>query len=175
MTSFNYWLLVDTVRIPDAFSIIQDAIDISDYTSLFQGCDFEYLIEQSPLLINLGNNFEALEFWGKLDYFNSSSIMLEVGQGINDDTLIEHLQKLLIVSISGKKMLFRYYTNVIWEQIDVESLVPQDIYTLLGPVNRLFWLTQNNKLSQLENSESNDEIACTEQLTLISPVFDKWV
>ncbi|BDR34422.1 hypothetical protein PDY_14700 [Photobacterium damselae subsp. damselae] len=72
-------------------------------------------------------------------------------------------------------MLFRYYTNVIWEQIDVESLVPQDIYTLLGPVNRLFWLTQNNKLSQLENSESNDEIACAEQLTLISPVFDKWV
>lgn len=103
MSSFNYWLLVDTVRIPDAYTIINKEILIKESVPLFQGCNFEYLLDQSPLLINLGQDKSILDKWKSLPYFDSSSVMFAVNETVDTSTLLSHLHKLLIIQVDGKK------------------------------------------------------------------------
>ncbi|KJF99852.1 hypothetical protein UB35_20410 [Photobacterium angustum] len=171
--SLNYWLLVDTVRIPDAFLIVNNAFSIEQNIALFKGCDFEYLIDQSPLLVNLGQDKSALDKWKAMPYFDSSSVMFAVDASVETNTLLNHLQKLLIIQVDGKKMLFRYYTNVMWEQIESDQckVSPQDLATLLGPAKALYWTDEEQHIKSIQQENIHFQYSPTGHYALVSTCF----
>ncbi|MEK6213356.1 MAG: DUF4123 domain-containing protein, partial [Vibrio fluvialis] len=61
--TINYWLVVDTIRIPDAISVIANEMKVEQAIVLFAGSDFDYLKDKSPLVLNIGSNSAVLEQW----------------------------------------------------------------------------------------------------------------
>ncbi|PST95996.1 UDP-N-acetylmuramyl peptide synthase [Photobacterium iliopiscarium] len=175
MSSFNYWLLVDTVRIPDAYTIINKEILIKESVPLFQGCNFEYLLDQSPLLINLGQDKSILDKWKSLPYFDSSSVMFAVNETVDTSTLLSHLHKLLIIQVDGKKMLFRYYTNALWNQIENKELMLQDIAILLGPAQAWYWINNEQQIQSIKQENIHYQLGKTDSYALLSACFTQWV
>ena len=114
MQNVTYWLLVDTLRVQDAYTQIIETLVIKNSVPLFKGSDFDYLLEQSPLLVELGPDTDVLNKWLSLPFLNINSVIFKVDENVHQDELLSHLQALLIAYIDGHKMLFRYYTNAMW-------------------------------------------------------------
>ena len=110
----TYWLIVDTIRVKDAEIMVRKAFDIKNSIPLFKGCQFEHLLPQSPLLVELGPDTDVLNKWLSLPFLNINSVIFKVDENVHQDELLSHLQALLIAYIDGHKMLFRYYTNAMW-------------------------------------------------------------
>lgn len=166
---FDYWLIVDTVRIPDAFIELNEVLTIIESKSLFTKSKFEHLLNQSPLMLKIKADEAALNAWLNLPDFTSSSVAFVVAAQ-EQSSFIHHLQQLLSVNINGKKMLFRYYTNVIWQQTATQ-LLDEDIQTILGPASVLIWGDEQLQAQSLVRLSSPIDI---EQYHLISPIFLAW-
>ncbi|HHB0951752.1 TPA: DUF4123 domain-containing protein, partial [Vibrio cholerae] len=100
--TINYWLVVDTIRIPDAISVITNKMKVEQAIVLFAGSDFDYLQDKSPLLLNIGSHSAVLEKWLTLPNFDSSSVIFELDSRHDGFEFTEYLQSLLQVKIDNK-------------------------------------------------------------------------
>ncbi|EKO3962681.1 DUF4123 domain-containing protein [Vibrio fluvialis] len=147
----NYWLVVDRIRIPDAVDVINNHMKIYHAELLFSGTMYDYMLEQSPLLINLGHDRQVLESWKRLESFDSSSIIFEIDSNVDENKIIEHLQSLLQVRIEKSPFLLRYYTSNFWLKFS-HQLNEMDINTLLGEANAIYWIDQDSQLNMLSST-----------------------
>lgn len=174
----TYWLIVDTVRVKDAEIRVRKTFDIKNSIPLFKGCQFEHLLPQSPLVIEIGAQERVLATWQSLSLLNINSVMFKVSETVHQHEWLSHLQKLLIVTADGHKMLFRYYTNSIWLDMKQreETLVSQDIATLLGPASSLFWLDNAQQQHAIRQTLLPDYVKTSSaHYTFISPYFQQWI
>lgn len=175
----NFWIVVDTVRIPDALKQLKAVINLDTVLPLYAGSDFDYLIDQSPLLINLGSNDSVLDKWRSLSLFDSSSVVITLNKNIDAYELLNHLQNLLSVKIEQTAFLFRFYVNHIWEQAE-NKLNEQDIHTILGPANGLYWVDGSQQVHSFHQQSTYDEENVRKSLLetpyrLTSSIFKQWV
>ncbi|MDE1222122.1 DUF4123 domain-containing protein [Vibrio aestuarianus] len=168
----NYWLVVDTIRIPDAIDVLTRNMAVQQAIVLFAGSDFDYLNDQSPLVVNLGSDKTALDKWLTLPYFDSSSVIFELDASQDGSAFSEHLQSLLQVKIDNKACFLRFYTNVFWNQA-ASQLNDIDIATLLGSAQAIHWVNHARQRQTLHHSPIQPEQS--QPLTLTSPIFKQWV
>ncbi|MBY7808312.1 DUF4123 domain-containing protein [Vibrio fluvialis] len=170
--TINYWLVVDTIRIPDAISVIANEMKVEQAIVLFAGSDFDYLKDKSPLVLNIGSNSAVLEQWLTLPNFDSSSVIFELDSRYDGFEFTDYLQSLLQVKVDSKACFLRFYTNAFWNQT-ASQLNDIDIATLLGPAQAIHWVdTAHNKQIlhyPVQVSES------FQAFNLTSPIFKLWV
>ncbi len=174
-SSVNYWLIVDTVRIPDAINILNQHMAVEQALPLFAGSDFDYLLESSPLVVNLGHHASVLETWQTLPYFDSSSIILELELNQSSEALMTHLQSLLQVYINQETFLLRFYSNTLWNKV-ASSLNEADIITLSGPARAIYWMDETHTVQYLyQPHTAQSRFEQTPPYSLTSPVFKQWL
>ncbi|MFH0265071.1 DUF4123 domain-containing protein [Vibrio rumoiensis] len=169
----NFWIVVDTVRIPDALKQLKTITVLDTVLPLYAGSDFDYLIDQSPLLINLGLNDSVLDKWSTLPLFDTSSVIFALEQNMDGYVLLNHLQNLLSVKIDQTAFLFRFYVNSIWEQV-ANELNEQDIHTILGPARALYWADSALKIQSFSQQYIKPSLLDT-PYHLTSSIFKQWV
>ncbi|MGO2343115.1 DUF4123 domain-containing protein [Vibrio litoralis] len=170
----NFWIAVDTVRIPGALKQLKTIAELDTVLPLYAGSDFDYLIDQSPLLINIGSNESVLDKWRILPLFDSSSVVLTLNKNTDAYELLNHLQNLLSVSIDQTAFLFRFYVNSIWEQVASE-LNEQDIHTILGPASGLYWVDDSQQIHSFHQQSTSDKENAETPYRLTSSIFKQWV
>ncbi|WP_186294833.1 DUF4123 domain-containing protein [Vibrio algivorus] len=174
----NFWIVVDTVRIPDALKQLKMIAVLETVLPLYAGSDFDYLIEQSPLVINLGSDGTILEKWRTWSLFDSSSVIFTMDAEVDQYQLLDHLQALLTVKIEQTEFLFRFYTNVLWQQVAAD-LNHEDMATILGPASRLYWVDSSQNVQsfhKVHDKEKMQEKADeTRPYHLTSSIFKQWV
>ncbi|WP_038174620.1 DUF4123 domain-containing protein [Vibrio pacinii] len=168
----NYWLVVDTIRIPDAINVLTRNMVVQQAIVLFAGSDFDYLNDQSPLVVNLGSDKAVLDKWLTLPYFDSSSVIFELDASQDGSAFNEHLQSLLQVKIDNKACFLRFYTNAFWNQT-ASQLNDIDIVTLLGSAQAIHWVNHAHQRQTLHHSPIKPEQS--QPFTLTSPIFKQWV
>jgi hypothetical protein len=178
MQNVTYWLLVDTLRVQDVYTQIIETLVIKNSVPLFKGSDFDYLLEQSPLLVELGPDTDVLNKWLSLPFLNINSVIFKVDENVHQDELLSHLQALLIAYIDGHKMLFRYYTNAMWCDVKKNKmeLDPLDLIVLLGPAQSFYWVDDKQQIQSISRTlipyvQYKSLAVCT----LISPYFKQWI
>ena len=174
----TYWLIVDTIRVKDAEIMVRKAFDIKNSIPLFKGCQFEHLLPQSPLVIELGAQESVLTTWQSLPLLNMNSVMFKVSETVHQHEWLSHLQKLLIVTVDGHNMLFRYYTNGIWLDMKQrgETLLAQDIASLLGSASSLLWVDNAQQQHAIYQTLPPDCVQTSSaHYTFISPYFQQWI
>ena len=169
--NFDYWLVVDTIRIPDAMEIVRQTTPIHYSLQLFSGDKLEHLIEHSPLVLNLGADEAALECLS-LKYFDSSSVIFELPQQCDELAFLQHLQAVFLANIGQTPSMLRFYTNAFWQPI-YQDLISEDVNTLLGPTNAVTWLIEG-VLQRLEKPEINNTLP-EQSYVLTSDIFNLWV
>ncbi len=166
-STLNYWLVVDTVRIPDAIDVLKNNITIEQALPLYAGSDFSYALEQSPFVVNLGADREAALSCLSLNGFDSSAVIFEIDTSCHIDTLMTHLQSLLVVLVDKKRIYLRFYAPSFWETF-AASLTDTDIRTLLGPTHAVHWV---NSAYQYQSLSRPDGESATPPYALNSPIF----
>ncbi|MFH0256626.1 DUF4123 domain-containing protein [Vibrio rumoiensis] len=169
----NFWIVVDTVRIPDALKQLKTIAVLDTVLPLYAGSNFDYLIDQSPLLINLGSNDSVLDKWSTQLLFDSSSVIFALEQNMDGYVLLNHLQNLLSVKIDQTAFLFRFYVNSIWEQV-ANELNEQDIHAILGPASGLYWVDRVLKVQSFHKQDTGQSLPET-PYHLTSSIFKQWV
>lgn len=172
----NFWLVVDTTRIPDALNKVMEMVNIEQIMPLYAGSNFDYLIDQSPLVINLGSDDTILEKWRTCPLFDSSSVIFIMNADVDQYQLLEHLQALLTVKIKQTEFLFRFYTNVLWLQVG-SDLNQDDMNTILGPTSRLYWVdtAQNIQSFHKVPDKKKEQANKVRPYQLSSPIFQQWM
>ncbi|MGF1911827.1 DUF4123 domain-containing protein [Vibrio kasasachensis] len=168
----NFWLVVDTVRIPDALDIVRKEISIEQGLRLFAGSDLDYLIDQSPWVLNLGSEPSALQCLSLPD-FSSSSVVFELSQYCDETTFLTHLQSVLLANIESHPCLLRFYTSAFWQPIK-NQLNEADLNTLLGPTTSVVWRDNANQQQQIIQREMQKVLPATPYV-LTSDIFKSWV
>lgn len=168
----NYWLVVDTIRIPDAISVIANEMKVEQAIVLFAGSDFDYLKDKSPLVLNIGSNSAVLEQWLTLPNFDSSSVIFELDSRYDGFEFTDYLQSLLQVKVDSKACFLRFYTNAFWNQT-ASQLNDIDIATLLGPAQAIHWVDTAHNKQILHYPVQVSEPS--QAFNLTSPIFKLWV
>ena len=171
-TKSDYWLIVDTVRIPDVMDVLREKASIKRSLRLFAGSDLEHLIEQSPLIINLGQTPDIRQYLS-LPGFSSSSVVFELSQECDEKKSLTHWQTLLLANIESHPCLLRFYTPAFWQPIKNE-LNDADLKTLLGPSTSVIWINENGQLEQVIQREKQEALPKTPYI-LTSEIFKSWV
>lgn len=172
----NFWIVVDIVRIPDALKQLKAVINLDTVLPLYAGSDFDYLIDQSPLLINLGSNDSVLDKWRSLSLFDSSSVVITLNKNIDAYELLNHLQNLLSVKIEQTAFLFRFHVNSLWEQV-AHVLNDKDIDTILGPSSGLYWIDSAQQVRSFHQQSTSYQQHSLPEVPyhLTSSIFKQWV
>ncbi|MDA0385195.1 DUF4123 domain-containing protein [Vibrio owensii] len=165
--TLNYWLVVDTIRIPDAIDVLKDNIAIQQALPLYAGSDFDYALEQSPFVVNLGTDRTAALSCLSLTGFDSSAVIFEIDSSCHVDALMFHLQSLLVVLVDKRRIYLRFYTPPFWEAF-AASLTDADIRTLLGPAHAVHWVNSAYQYQSLSRPEGESG---TPPYALNSPIF----
>ncbi|ROV57590.1 DUF4123 domain-containing protein [Vibrio ponticus] len=167
----NFWLIVDTVRIPNALDLVRESSVIQSSMNLFACSELEHLIEQSPLVLNLGPESHVLEclFLQDLD---SSAVVYEVSKLCDELTLLQHLQSVFLANIHLTPCILRFYTGKFWQSI-FQDLNSEDLKTLLGPANTAIWVS-DGELRHM-SQDLHDNALPEKPYVLASDIFNSWV
>jgi hypothetical protein len=133
------WLLIiDTTHSPEVVATLFKLASIRDYIRLFQGSEFEDLLEQSPWLIRIdSSSTEAVTHllqnptlnWGWL----ASAPQLELSE------VAQHWRERLVIRENGQRWFYRFQDNQVIAR-HLGALSSQQIPLLLGPLaSALAW------------------------------------
>lgn len=88
------------------------------------------------------------------------------------------MQALLTVKIEQTEFLFRFYTNVLWQQVAVD-LNHEDMATILGPASRLYWVDSSQNVQSFhkvhDKKKMQEKADETRPYQLTSPIFKQWM
>lgn len=148
----NYWLVVDTIRLPDAIEVLKRKFVLERVLPLFANSSFEYALDKSPMVVNLGSErsmaLSALSLMG----FDSSAVIFEVSDHIQPESLLIHLQSLLLVNINQHSTFLRFYTRVFWDNY-ASALNDADKNTLLGFASAVDWVSASHQRRSLSRPD----------------------
>lgn len=139
----HYWLLVDAVRISDAAQLIQEHFSIQQILPLYAGTPFDYLLEQSPYLVNMGADIANVETWRTLSYFDTSSVIFAVDDKTCADDFITHLQSMLKIEVAGQVLCLRFQSQRFWDAVLAQANM-DDITQCLGPSKGVCWFNSDD-------------------------------
>lgn len=153
----EHWLVADITRAEDAMEQAYIHEKHPELQKLFINSPFEYLADQSPVIFNISANSELLNVWQQSPIWRTSCVLFSVPKGTDvlaDGGLIEHLQALMRVKITGKVILFRFYSSKIWQSVATDLSV-NDIHTILGPAVSLSWIDKQQSMQSLNHAPQN--------------------
>ncbi|EIO4563426.1 DUF4123 domain-containing protein [Vibrio parahaemolyticus] len=142
--SLNYWLVVDTIRLPDAIEVLKRQYALEHVLPLFANSSFEYALDKSPMVVNLGTERSIALSALSLKGFDSSAVIFEVSGHIQAESLLAHLQSLLLVNINQQPTFLRFYTRVFWDKY-ASALNDADKNTLLGVAKAVDWMSASHQ------------------------------
>ncbi|MCL1125533.1 DUF4123 domain-containing protein [Shewanella surugensis] len=190
--ALDHWLVADISRADDAMVQAYTHEKQPELRKLFIGSAFEYLADQSPVIFKISANSSLLPIWQQDAGWRTSSVLFSVPKGADvsvEGGLIEHLQALMRVKVTGKVILFRFYSSKIWQGVASE-LSANDINTILGPAAGLSWFDKQQSMQSLrrEQRQHNNQpskqklihssevwIAPPTPYVLQSTVWTKWI
>jgi len=126
-------LIIDSVSAPDVVSTLFKLAPIHDYVRLFQGTEFEDLLEQSPWLIRIDSNWtQAIthllqspqRHWG----------WIASAQHLDLNEIAQHWRERMAFSEDNQRWFYRFQDNRIIAQ-HLGALNPQQISVLVGPLS----------------------------------------
>lgn len=184
----DHWLVVDSTRAEDAMEQAYTYEKQPELQKLFINSPFEYLADQSPVIFRISANSELLNVWQQSAIWRTSCVLFSTPKGTDvlaEGGLIEHLQALMRVKITGKVILFRFYSSKIWQSVASELSV-NDIHTLLGPAVSLSWIDKQQSMQSLTGrrervtplnliDSSEIWVAPPTPYVLQSNVWTKWI
>ncbi|WP_299494810.1 DUF4123 domain-containing protein [uncultured Shewanella sp.] len=153
----DHWLVVDSTRAEDAMELAYTHEKQPELQKLFVNSPFEYLLEQSPVIFRISANSELLNVWQQSAIWRTSGVLFSTPKGTDvlaEGGLIEHLQALMRVKITGKVILFRFYSSKIWQSVACDLSV-NDIHTLLGPAVSLSWIDKQQNMQSLSSASQS--------------------
>jgi hypothetical protein len=173
--NFQHWLIVDTVRVPDAAELAYRVEGNPELFRLYADSPFQHLLEVSPVVFNFTGSTSFLAEVKNDFALRTSSILLSFSKGATFDERVKHLHNLLSVVVDKKITFFRYYSSEFWNQVS-HDLLPHDLDIVLGPFESLSWLDESKHWNSMSRPEG---IARTEPKTLPyhlnSPVINKQI
>ncbi len=169
----EHWMLIDATRVPGASQQAYQHEEQPELRKLFQGSNFEYLNDQSPVLFSLVAHSTLIKHWCQSPLWRSSAVVFSLSAGVGIDLLTQHLQNLMRVNIQGKVMLFRCYNNAIWMDV-ADQLSEADINTLLGPAEGLSWVDDAQTIQSLYREPALNVLPAS-PYNLQSNVWNKWI
>lgn len=126
-------LIIDTVAAPNAIASLFEHTPVRDYIRLFQGTEFESLLEQSPWLIrfdyssvpSLRQLLESPENnWGWI----GSAAHLDVNQ------VAQHWRDRMVINEGDTRWFYRFQDNIVIAR-HLSALSAAQIPLLLGPLD----------------------------------------
>ncbi|MCC4799777.1 hypothetical protein BCT30_23710 [Enterovibrio norvegicus] len=171
----DYWLIIDALRLPDEMQEIYTQWSGIETEPLFLESDFDYLLQQSPIIFKFNNKHEYLNDWVSQPILHSSSMLIGKNTSTPNSELLAHLRKLLRVSIDGRIAFLRYYTSAFWIEFNGE-LSELDRETLIAPATSVYWMQlpdkqpKNTRIIQAAQSRHEEPY-----YALGSAIFSKWV
>ncbi|GAB2660107.1 DUF4123 domain-containing protein [Vibrio panuliri] len=169
--SLNYWLIIDTVRVPDALEVLSQFAPFQNVFRLFATANLQHLIEHSPLVLNLGTDKAVLECLSFED-FDTSSVVFALDEQCDEEGFLVHLQQLFLAHIDSKPSVLRFYSGSFWQPI-YQDLDDDDISTLLGPARAVIWFA-NSERHQLDFLGAITALP-QQPYVLMSDIFNTWV
>jgi hypothetical protein len=125
-------LIIDTLHSPQAVAMLFKLAPVRDYIRLFQGTEFEDLLEQSPWLIRIEpSSMDAVAYllqnptlnWGWL----ASTAQLDLNE------VAQHWRERLVIDENGQRWFYRFQDNQVIAR-HLAALTAQQIPLLLGPL-----------------------------------------
>lgn len=150
--SLHYWLVVDTIRLPDAIDALKRKYALERVLPLFANSSFEYALDKSPMVVNLGSERAMALSVLSLTGFDSSAVIFEVSDHIQAESLLAHLQALLLVNINQHPTFLRFYTQVFWDKY-ASALNDADKNTLLGVAKAVYWMSASHQRCSLSRPD----------------------
>lgn len=170
--AIGYWLVIDTVRIPDAMEVVNQHFTVQYASPLFAGSEFSHLLELSPLLIHIGHDASVRERWPFLvrGHFSSSAVLCHVPESVSSNQLLTHWHSILQVTLNHQRYFIRPYSPMFWRN-HAAQLNQDDQSILLGPIQALEWINAQQQVQSVLNPAL--EVKQTSPYTLTSPVFNE--
>jgi len=125
-------LIIDTVAAPNVIAALFKVAPIRDYIRLFQGTEFESLLEQSPWMVRIDSSWTAAlahllqcpgDNWGWI----ASAEHLDLNE------VARHWRDRMVISEAGRRWFYRFQDNVVISR-HLNALSPRAIPLLLGPL-----------------------------------------
>jgi len=125
-------LIIDSVSAPDAIKSLFKFGPIREYVRLFQGTEFEDLLEHSPWLVRIDSDsmqtvthlLQSPErHWGWI----ASAQLLDLNE------IAQHWRERMVFSEGNQRWFYRFQDNQIISQ-HLGALTPQQMPLLLGPL-----------------------------------------
>ncbi|WP_341523339.1 DUF4123 domain-containing protein [Pseudomonas sp. G.S.17] len=131
-------LIIDTVAAPETIAKIFQLAPIREYVRLFQGTEFESLLEQSPWLVRIDeSSAPILTYLLQCPERNWGWIASAVHLDLND--VAQHWRERLVINEDGKRWFYRFQDNQVIAR-HLSGLTVQQIPLLLGPlIGALTW------------------------------------
>lgn len=165
--TMEYWLVVDTLRVPNAMDAIKSHLPVQQAFALYAGSAFDYALDKSPMVVDLGSHREVALSCLSLPGFATSAVVFDVAESVSVDKWRSHLQSILLVDIDRQPIMVRFYTDAFWEAYAL-GLNDSDKRVLLGEASAVNWLSSNQRLQTLSRPEGEN---ATPPYALTSSIF----
>ena len=131
-------LVVDTLHSPHVIATLFKLAPIRDYIRLFQGTEFEDLLEQSPWLIRIdSSSMEAVTHLLQNPTLNWGWLASTAQLNLNE--VAQHWRERLVISENGQRWFYRFQDNQVIAR-HLGALSATQIPLLLGPLaSALAW------------------------------------
>ncbi|ELU8562365.1 DUF4123 domain-containing protein [Vibrio parahaemolyticus] len=165
--TMKYWLVVDTLRVPDAMDVLKSHCSVEQAFALYAGSALDYALDKSPMVVDLGSHREASLSCLLLPGFATSAVVFDVTESVSAQKWRSHLQSISLVEIDRQPMMVRFYTDAFWEAY-AQGLNDSDKRVLLGDASAVNWLSSNQRLQTLSRPEGEN---ATPPYALTSSIF----
>ena len=131
-------LVVDTLHSPQVIATLFKLAPIRDYIRLFQGTEFEDLLEQSPWLIRIdSSSMEAVTHLLQNPTLNWGWVASTAQLDLNE--VAQHWRERLVISENGQRWFYRFQDSQVIAR-HLGALSATQIPLLLGPLaSALAW------------------------------------
>ncbi|KFE48764.1 DUF4123 domain-containing protein [Pseudomonas syringae] len=125
-------LIVDTVAAPHVIGKLFELGTARDYIRLFQGTEFESLLEQSPWLVGI-NGISKAALAHLLQSPQDNWGWIASAEHLDLNEVAQHWRERMVISEGGQRWFYRFQDNVVISR-HLNALSPADIPLLLGPL-----------------------------------------
>ena len=130
------WLLLDIAQAPQAVKVLRQGFSSVHSLQLFDGTEFQPVSEQGPWLIDL-RDCPALSALCHTDPMTWQGLLL--GSEVSAQTLREHLQRMLTVSIGlNHRALLNFYNRQTASYF-FDACDARELSRWLGPILQVRW------------------------------------
>lgn len=125
-------LIIDTLHSPQVIANLFTLAPIRDYIRLFQGSEFDDLLEQSPWLIRIeSTSIAAVSYLLQNPMLNWGWLASTPHLDLNE--IAQHWRERLVINENGQRWFYRFQDNQVIAR-HLSALTEQQTPSLLGPL-----------------------------------------